>query len=248
MLMYEAHTKGTPIARPLFFSFPEDINTYEINTQFLLGKGVMISPVLKPEEVTVKAYFPAGNWFNLFDYSKWINSSQGEYILLDAPPDSINVHVRGGNILVMQQDALTTQAVRESPFQLLVVVSNSENSTGELFLDDGEEVNIHSDGGNWTLVQFNSYINKGRVVVESQVVNGAFAFNKKWVIEKVTFLGLGDVRTFKHLEFIKSRSLGSYRSVARPSVQVIEKHATVDISGLGQLVGEEFRFELKLEM
>lgn len=249
MLMYEAHTRGTPIARPLFFSFPEDINTYEISTQFLLGKGVMISPVLKPEEVTVKAYFPAGNWFNLFDYSKWINSSQGEYVMLDAPPDSINVHVRGGNILVMQQDALTTQAARESPFQLLVAVSNSENSTGELFLDDGDEVNIHNEGENWTLVQFNSYINKGRVVVESQVVNGAFAFNnKKWVFEKVTFLGLGDVRTFKHFEFINSRSPRSYGSAARPSVQVSEKLATVDISGLGQLVGEEFRFELKLEM
>ena len=34
------------VTRPLFFEFPKDSNTYGIDRQFLVGSGLLVSPVL----------------------------------------------------------------------------------------------------------------------------------------------------------------------------------------------------------
>lgn len=38
------------IVRPLFFEFPQDSTTYPIDWQFMLGSGLLISPVLRVGE------------------------------------------------------------------------------------------------------------------------------------------------------------------------------------------------------
>ena len=52
-LFYKAHRSvdhlnppAATVTRPLFFEFPTDQNTYSIDTQFLVGSGILISPQL----------------------------------------------------------------------------------------------------------------------------------------------------------------------------------------------------------
>ncbi|KAK1260597.1 hypothetical protein QJS04_geneDACA020338 [Acorus gramineus] len=96
-LLYTTHRTGAPIMRPLFFEFPRDANTHRVDAQFILGKSVLVSPVLKPNKTTVRAYFPHGDWFNLFDYGKHVRGARaGVHVTLDAARDAVNAHVRGG--------------------------------------------------------------------------------------------------------------------------------------------------------
>ncbi|CAL5049437.1 unnamed protein product [Urochloa decumbens] len=191
-LMHEAHTTGAPIARPLFFSYPKDANTYGIDRQFLLGRGVLVSPVLEPGATAVDAYFPAGRWFSLFDYSAAVASAAGKRVTLPAPADTVNVHVAGGNILPLQQEAMTTARARQSVFHLVVALAEDGSADGELFLDDGESPEMAGPGGKWTLVRFicKKTARGGGVTVRSRVVHDSYGPSRKLVIGKVVFLGL----------------------------------------------------------
>ncbi|XP_028755195.1 alpha-glucosidase [Neltuma alba] len=248
-LMYEAHEKGIPISRPLFFSFSEDVTTYDISSQFLLGKGVMVSPVLKPGAITIDAYFPRGSWFDLFNNSNSVTVETGMNVRLDAPPDHINVHVREGNILALQAEAITTKASRKMPFQLLVVISSSENSSGQVYLDDGDTVDMGGEKGQWTLVRFNGGLYNNSVFVASEVANGKFALDQGWIISKVTFLGISNGKSLnrkswknKQLSFLKGTN--TEQAIVKGQFDSSSQFIIVEISGLSLLIGEEFELEV----
>ena len=250
-LMYEAHIKGTPIARPLFFSFPEDVTTYDISSQLLLGKGVLVSPVLKSGATTVDAYFPAGNWFDLFNVSNSVSAKSGKYVTLDAPYDHINVHVGEGNILAMQREAMTTEAARKTAFQLVVVVSSNENSYGQVYLDDGEALDISGENEEWTSVRFYGALHNNIVFVASNVTNGRFALDRKWIIDKVTFLGIPKQRLRRmdlagnELNIVSGTSL-MRKTVVRTHVDNSSQFINIEVSELLQFIGEEFKLEIEI--
>lgn len=250
--MYEAHTKGTPIARPLFFSFPDDVTTYEINSQFLVGKGVLVSPVLVSGAVTVDAYFPAGSWFDLFNVSNSVNAESGKYVTLDAPPDHINVHVGEGNILALQGEAMTTEASRKTAFQLVVVISSSRNSYGQVYLDDGEILDMAGGKGQWTLVRFYGALNNNSVSVTSNVTNERFALDQRWIIDRVTFLGIPKHKKVNGMDLavnelnIVNRTNSMRKTVMRTRLDSSSQFVIVEVSKLSQLIGKEFKLDIEI--
>ncbi|XP_050225963.1 alpha-glucosidase-like [Mercurialis annua] len=241
-LMFEAQAKGTPIARPLFFSFPKDINTYDINSQFLIGKGVMVSPIVQPNVISMNVYFPKGNWFSLFNYSESVIVESGRYVLLDAPADRPQVHVREGTILAMQKEAMTTKAARMTPFHLLVVVdSNKQYTTGELYLDSGDEI-MMAKGKNWSMVRFRCEREDGIVRLESKVENGRYALDQNLIIDRVTFIGLEKDKEPKssHKVYITEGSNLNELSVPKIHAESSEHFRSVDITRLWLPIGGQF--------
>ncbi|KAL9352467.1 hypothetical protein Peur_055147 [Populus x canadensis] len=193
-LNYEAHTTGAPIARPLFFSFPDYTECYGLSTQFLLGSSLMISPVLEQGKSQVKALFPPGSWYNMFDMTQSITSEGGQYVTLDAPLHVVNVHLYQNSILPMQQGGLISKEARMTPFTLLVSFpagATDGKAAGKLFLDDDELQEMKLGSGSATYVDFYATVSEGTVKLWSEVQESKFALDKGWKIVKVTVLGLG---------------------------------------------------------
>lgn len=245
-LMYEAHTKGTPIARPLFFSDPEDMQTYDISTQFSIGGAVTVSPVLSPGVNAVTAYFPKGIWFNLFNYSSTMITDSGEYFTLEAPEDSINVHVRGGNILPMQEEAMTTELARDNAFELLVVLHEGM-AEGEVFVDDGEVVVMGGKESEWSMVKFSAKVEGKNVKIKSVLVNGTYALDHKLVVKKVVVLGLrfeeGIEMQSLHVNGVELGGKGVSLSYEKRG-----SFGVAELDGLTQLIGNDFELSLKFSV
>lgn len=144
-LFYDAHTKGDMVIKSLWVNFPSDATAVSIDRQFMVGSAVLISPVLDQGATSVNAYFPPALWYSFADRRLSVDSTAGGvWKILSAPLTTINVHVKGGSILPLQQTAMTTTAGRQTPFTFFVALCAKGGAEGSLFWDDGEQVELQN--------------------------------------------------------------------------------------------------------
>lgn len=93
-LMKEAHEKGTPVMRPLFYDFPEDTVCWEEETQYMFGPDLLVAPVMEEGVTERTVYLPEkSEWTNVWTKEK---HQGGQVIKVKAPIDQIPLFSRNG--------------------------------------------------------------------------------------------------------------------------------------------------------
>ena len=93
-IMKEAHEKGTPVMRPLFYDFPADKAAWDCADQYMFGPDLLVAPVLHAGERKRGVYLPAGaSWKELSTGNTFKGGSSVE---CDAPLAVIPLFVREG--------------------------------------------------------------------------------------------------------------------------------------------------------
>ncbi|MBR3304375.1 MAG: glycoside hydrolase family 31 protein [Christensenellaceae bacterium] len=87
-LMEEAHEKGLPLMRAMWYSFPSDPACAEIKDQYMFGDRYLVAPVMYPGMRSRDVYLPEGNWKNT-DTGETVKG--GSVIKADAPLERIPV-------------------------------------------------------------------------------------------------------------------------------------------------------------
>ncbi|XP_040066950.1 lysosomal alpha-glucosidase-like [Ixodes scapularis] len=139
-LFYRSHVFGETVARPLFFEFPEDPKTHDVDEQFFWGGSLMFNPALYPNQTEVHAYIPAGVWYDI-DRGTIFSQSSGTYQSFPAPFTHMNTLIWGGSIVPAQKPGLTTTESRRNPLGLLVAPDRQGLARGQMFRDDGDSIN-----------------------------------------------------------------------------------------------------------
>ena len=123
---------GLPPFRALCVDYPGDRETYTVDSQYMMGDGLMVAPVTAPNR-SRKIYFPAGQW-----YCFWTNTRYegGQTLEIEVPLERIPVFVKENAIIPLAEPV---QAItRKTVFELTVRTYGPDCRDFTLLEDDGE--------------------------------------------------------------------------------------------------------------
>ena len=131
-LLENAHTTGVPAQRPLFFNYPLDERTKQINDEVMIGDNILFAPIVRQGLVSRAVYLPEGTWVNYF--TKEVYEGGREY-LIDMPLEATGIFVKAGAVIPMYKN--------------LLHIDNKKLDTLYLYVEqggDGEYVHYEDDG------------------------------------------------------------------------------------------------------
>lgn len=144
-LVFQNHTKGWPLMRPLFFDDPDNYKLYEVSNTYLWGSDILVSPVLEKEQAYKRISFPeTSNWFDFYSDKEYRKGTSAEIKLT---MEHIPVFVRGGAFVTM---APLVQSTRDYSADTLIVHyyrdEDVKNSEGMVYNDDGQTPEAFKNG------------------------------------------------------------------------------------------------------
>lgn len=98
------HQTGTPMMRPIFVEYPEDRNTYYLDTEYLLGSNLLVAPIFN-KQGNVNYYLPKGKWTNILT-GQYYEETQGQWLNENYDYLNLPLLARENSILLEEPDAL----------------------------------------------------------------------------------------------------------------------------------------------
>uniref|UniRef100_A0A2K6QE97 Neutral alpha-glucosidase AB n=1 Tax=Rhinopithecus roxellana TaxID=61622 RepID=A0A2K6QE97_RHIRO len=185
-LFYQAHREGIPVMRPLWVQYPQDVTTFSIDDQYLLGDALLVHPVSDSGAHGVQVYLPGQGevWYDIQSYQKHHGP---QTLYLPVTLSSIPVFQRGGTIVPRwMRVRRSSECMKDDPITLFVALSPQGTAQGELFLDDGHTFNYQ------TRQEFllRRFLFSGNTLVSSSADPEGHFETPIW-IERVVIIGAG---------------------------------------------------------
>ncbi|MFA6979528.1 MAG: TIM-barrel domain-containing protein [Ignavibacteriaceae bacterium] len=116
--VYTSET-GIPFMHPLLLDYPLDKNVLIHETDYMLGRNLLICPVTEPG-TKKEIYLPEGEWFDLWSFKRYKGKTNHQF---DVPDDHLPVFIKNGSITPLNLN---------KNFQLASGMTNELNSYNNL--------------------------------------------------------------------------------------------------------------------
>jgi alpha-glucosidase len=147
-LVKEASQKGWPVARHLYLHYPDDPEVDSIEDEFMLGKRILVAPVIEKGARQRKVYLPQGKWLDFWTGKTYEGRKR---YMVPAPLDLIPIFVKQGSIIPFF-DAPIDTLVEEDREDIIgwdganksMTIAFYGKGEDELTLADGTEIKCES--------------------------------------------------------------------------------------------------------
>ena len=87
----KAISLGRPLMAGLFFDYANDPDIWNVPYQYMLGRYLLVAPIIEADVATQRVYLPEGAWIDFWDHKL---RDGGESIEVESPIDQIPVFIR----------------------------------------------------------------------------------------------------------------------------------------------------------
>ena len=133
-LFADSAATGMPPLRPLWFEYPRDVAAYQLADQFLLGRDVLVAPVVHEGETRRRVYFPRGDaWIDWWDGTRHAGGTSAE---VAAPLERLPLFVREGAAIPTSAVVQNTAQMAQLP--LTMTIAPGADGGGRVYQDAGD--------------------------------------------------------------------------------------------------------------
>jgi alpha-glucosidase len=209
----EMHRTGVGLVRPMFWEYPDDAKTAAMDTEWMFGDALLVSPVVAQGAMTQSVYLPAGEWM---DYLKGTRYSGGNTI--DYPVDPVEwkdipVFVRAGSIVATEAPQ---QYVGESPVTEIALDVFPGARVGRCNIYDDDGTDYAYEGGAFFRQEVTATTMAGLVKVSLAKPEGRYVPSFKSYRVRVHSAGQVEIEGKKVLGTAGTDKFGPYREVVVP--------------------------------
>ncbi|EDV29833.1 uncharacterized protein TRIADDRAFT_37096 [Trichoplax adhaerens] len=224
-LFYQASVKGGTIIRPLFTEYPEDVSTFAMSDEYLIGSDLLVKPITDASASSTSIYLPGNNelWYDIENY-KWFTGPRS--ISMSVSLNKIPVFQRGGSIVPRKERIRRCSSLMyDDPYTLTVALNRKAQALGQLYIDDGHSFDYSK--GEFSLRKFTYEDN----VLSSRPGSAYGNYKTNSWLEKIVVLGMknkpskisvsGKNSTPRKLKFKYDRE-NRRLTVKKPEVNIVD--------------------------
>ncbi|VDM44201.1 unnamed protein product [Toxocara canis] len=139
-LFYEHTLTGKPVMRPLWAEFPDDVNAYDEEREWLVGPGLLVRPIMEPDVATTSLYMPGRRNVMWYEWTTNKPKPAPGAVYVDSPLEAIPRFQRGGTIIpTWERVRRSSILMRHDPITLYIASNyKGDFANGTIYMDDGE--------------------------------------------------------------------------------------------------------------